>query len=148
MVINASAPLGPITHLVGKAIIQGDLEEAAMLFLAKSSPNEHPASAQARQALWDSRDFKAALENFPSQLRYERAMITHLVEFHRDFAGAFRRLPLKLRMLFVQAYQSVLFNRFLSERIRRGFALNRAEAGDYVLNLSVLACPWPHRKTC
>jgi len=131
----------PITHLVGKAIIQGDLEEAAMLFLAKSSPNEHPASAQARQALWDSRDFKAALENFPSQLRYERAMITHLVEFPRDFAGAFRRLPLKLRMLFVQAYQSVLFNRFLSERIRRGFALNRAEAGDYVLNVERSGLP-------
>ncbi len=39
----------PITHLVGKAIIQGDFEEAAMLFLAKPSLYEHPASRQARQ---------------------------------------------------------------------------------------------------
>jgi tRNA pseudouridine13 synthase len=41
----------PITHLVGKALVQGHFEEAAMLFLAKPSVHEHPASRQARQEL-------------------------------------------------------------------------------------------------
>ena len=49
--------------------------------------------------------------------------------------GAFRKLPLKLRKLFVQAYQSFLFNRFLSERIRRGIPLDEAQIGDYLINL-------------
>jgi tRNA pseudouridine13 synthase len=131
----------PITHLVGKAIVQGNLEEAAMVFIAKPSPHEHPESMQARQELQDSQNFKQALENFPSQLRYERFMLAHLVEVPGDFAGAFRCLPLKLRMLFVQAYQSILFNRFLSERIRRGVPLSKAEAGDYVVNVERSGLP-------
>ena len=68
-------------------------------------------------------------------------MLVHLAESPQDFVGAFRRLPLKLRMLFVQAYQSYLFNRFLSERIRRGFSLTQAEAGDYVVNVERSGLP-------
>jgi tRNA pseudouridine13 synthase len=44
-------------------------------------------------------------------------------------------------MLFVQAYQSYLFNRFLSERIRNGFLLNAAEVGDYVVNVERSGLP-------
>ncbi len=130
-----------ITHLVGKAMVQGDLEEAAMLFLAKPSRHEHPSSRQARKELRAKQDFNQALQDFPVQLRYERLMLAHLVEAPGDFAGAFRRLPLKLRMLFVQAYQSFLFNRFLSERIRGGFSLGRAEVGDYVVNVERSGLP-------
>lgn len=131
----------PITHLVGKAIVQGNLEEAAMLFLAKPSPLEHPESRQARVDLHARRDFKQALRDFPRQLRYERLMLAHLAEAPKDFAGAFRRLPLKLRLLFVQACQSFLFNCFLSERLKRGFSLNRVEAGDYVVNVERSGLP-------
>src|SRR3972149_1748915 len=78
-----------ITHLVGKAIVKGDFEEAAMLFLAKPSVYEHPASRKAREELKASRDFKQALQNFPKQLRFERLMLRHLVEKPDDFVGAF-----------------------------------------------------------
>jgi tRNA pseudouridine13 synthase len=131
----------PITHLVGKALVQGNIEEAAMIFLAKPSPDEHPTSMVARKELQESLDFKRALAAFPSQLRYERLMLAHLAEVPEDFVGAFRCLPLKLRMLFVQAYQSLLFNRFLSERIRRGFSLGNAEAGDFVVNVERSGLP-------
>jgi tRNA pseudouridine13 synthase len=130
-----------ITHLVGKAMVQGDLEEAAMLFLAKPSPDEHPKSRQVRMELQNNQNFKQALQDFPVQLRYERLMLAHLVEEAGDFAGAFRQLPLKLRMLFLQAYQSFLFNRFLSERIKSGFSLSKAEAGDYVVNVERSGLP-------
>lgn len=122
-----------ITHLVGKALVEGKLERAATLFLAKPSRYEHPASREARRELQKTRDFKLALRNFPKQLRYERSMLTHLAERPDDFSGAFRRLPFKLRELFVQAFQSFLFNRFLSERIERGLPLNMASVGDYVV---------------
>jgi len=68
-------------------------------------------------------------------------MLRHLVEKPNDFAGAFMRLPVKLQALFVQACQSYLFNRFLSERIKNGFSLNRAEAGDYVVNVERSGLP-------
>lgn len=131
----------PITHLVGKAIAEGDFEEAAMLFLAKPSTHEHPSSRSARAELQSTQDFKLALQKFPKQLRYERLMLRHLVEKPQDFVGAFRRLPVKLQALFVQAYQSYLFNRFLSERVKNGFSLNRAEVGDFVVNVERSGLP-------
>ena len=131
----------PITHLVGKAIVKGDFEEATMLFLAKPSVNEHPSSRQARKELRSTQDFKQALQNFPKQLRYERLMLSHLVEKPADFVGAFKQLPLKLQMLFVQAVQSYLFNRFLSARIKNGFSLNKAEVGDYLVSVERSGLP-------
>ena len=125
----------PVTHLVGKAILKGDFEEAAMLFLAQPSPYEHPESIQARKELREKRDFKQALRDFPKQLRYERLMLRHLAEEPSDCVGAFERLPVRLQELFVQAYQSFLFNRFLSERLRNGFPLNSAEVGDFVVSV-------------
>jgi len=131
----------PITHLVGKAIIRGDFKEAAMLFLAKSSAHEHPSSRKARQELQETGDFKRALENFPRQLRFERLMLSHLVDNAADFVGAFQRLPIKLQELFIQAYQSYLFNLFLSQRFVQGYALNRAEVGDYVVGVERSGLP-------
>jgi tRNA pseudouridine13 synthase len=130
-----------ITHLVGKAIVKGDFKKAAMLYLAQPSGHEHPSSRQARKELQSKQDFKKALQNFPKQLRYERLMLSHLVEKPENFVGAFKRLPIKLQALFVQAYQSYLFNRFLSERISNGFALNKAEAGDYLVNVERSGIP-------
>ena len=123
----------PITHLVGKALVNGDFEGAAMLFLAKPSDYEHPASRQARQDLQSTGDFKQAQKNFPKQLRFERIMLNYIVDNPGDFVGAFQRLPLKLQALFVQAHQSYLFNRFLSGRIKHGLPLNEAVEGDYVV---------------
>ena len=51
------------------------------------------------------------------------------------------RLPVKLQALFVQAYQSYLFNRFLSERIKNGCSLNKAEVGDYLVNVERSGLP-------
>ncbi len=125
----------PITHLVGKHLVKGYLEKAVLTFLAEPSPHEHPESREARQQLHDTGDFKEALNIFPRFLRYERLMLRHLAKQSGDFLGAFRRLPLKLRRLFVQAYQSFMFNKFLSQRIGRGISLNKAQTGDYAVKL-------------
>jgi tRNA pseudouridine13 synthase len=131
----------PITHLVGKAIIQGDFEQAAMLFLAKPSVYEHPVSRQARQELESTRNFKQAQENFPKQLRFERIMLNYLADNHGDFVGAFQCLPIKLQALFVQAHQSYLFNRFLSERMKHDLPLNEIFEGDYVVGVERSGLP-------
>jgi len=125
----------PITHLVGRFLTQGDLEKATLTFLAQPSVHEHPESREAREQLQDTKNFEEALRCFPRHLGYERLMLGHLAKQPRDFVGAFRKLPLKLRKLFVQAYQSFLFNKFLSERIRRGIPLDEAQIGDYAVNL-------------
>ncbi len=131
----------PITHIVGKALVKGDFEEAAMLFLAKPSLHEHPSSRQTRQELETTKNFKAAKENFPKQLRFERQMLYHLADNPDDFTGAFQRLPLKLQALFVQAHQSYLFNRFLSERVQHDLPLNEAVLGDFVVSVERSGLP-------
>lgn len=131
----------PITHQVGKAIIRNDFKKAAMLFLAKPSPFEHSESRQARERLRETEDFKQALQDFPKHLGYERLMLKHLARMPKDYVGAFRRLPTKLLELFPQAYQSYLFNRFLSGRLACGLALNKAEVGDYVVNVDRSGLP-------
>jgi tRNA pseudouridine13 synthase len=124
-----------ITHQVGKAIVNRDFQKAAMLFLSKPSPHEHPDSRMAREELQSNQDFAQASRNFPKQLRFERLMLRHLVENPTDFTGAFGQLPIKLQALFVQAYQSYLFNCFLSERVLNGFSFDAAEVGDYVVSV-------------
>lgn len=123
----------PITHLVGKAIVEGNLKEAAFIFLASPNEREHSTMIEARKKLGETKDFKEALNDFPAYFKYERLMLRHLSSYSNDFLGAFRELPLKLRSLFVQAFQSFLFNRFLSERIRQGIGLNEVHVGDFVL---------------
>jgi tRNA pseudouridine13 synthase len=62
-------------------------------------------------------------------------MLNHLTKYPKDFIGAFRRLPTKLLQLFVQAYQSYLFNRFLSQRIKLGIPLNEIQTGDQTIGV-------------
>jgi tRNA pseudouridine13 synthase len=131
----------PITHIVGKAISQGKFEDAAMLFLATHSGYEHPASSLARQKLQETKDFKQASETFPNQLRFERLMLLHLAEHPTDFVGAFKKLPPKLQALFVQAHQSYLFNRFISERVKAGLPLGQATVGDFVVGVERSGLP-------
>jgi len=125
----------PNTHQIGKHLTRGDAEKAALVFLAEPSINEHPEAREARQQLQDTMDFQEALNSFPRFLSYERFMLGHLAKYPNDFVGAFRELPRRLRKLFVQAYQSYLFNRFLSERIRRGIPLDEPQIGDYTIKL-------------
>jgi tRNA pseudouridine13 synthase len=50
-------------------------------------------------------------------------------------------LPIKLQALFVQAHQSYLFNRFLSERVKRDLPLNEVFEGDYVVGVERSGLP-------
>jgi len=112
-----------------------------MLFLAYPSIYEHPTSRQARLKLQETKNFKQASETFPKQLRFERLMLLHLADHPNDFVGAFKRLPPKLQALFVQAHQSYLFNRFISERVKAGLPLGEATMGDFVVGVERSGLP-------
>jgi tRNA pseudouridine13 synthase len=50
-------------------------------------------------------------------------------------------LPLKLQALFVQAHQSYLFNRFLSQRLKHDLPLDAAVVGDFVVGVERSGLP-------
>jgi len=131
----------PITHRVGQCLVKEEFREAALIFLSEPSPHEYPRARRARKRLRDTGDFESTLRIFPRRFTYERLMLRHLSRNNRDYLGALRRLPLKLRRLFVQACQSYFFNRFLSERMKRGIPIDRPQIGDYAVDLDEKGLP-------
>lgn len=116
-----------ITALVGKRIVEGDLRGAVMAYLCEER-DDNEAALEARRQLSAKSDFAKALSYFPAHLRYERTLLAHLAAHPSDFAGALRRLPRGLSLMFVHAYQARLFNEVLSKRVKEGRV--DAEAGD------------------
>ena len=122
----------PVTHKVGEALVRGNIEEAAFIYLALPFPDELPRTREARGKLWVNRDIPAAIKEFPEYLHYELAMLNFLAEYPGDYAHSFDVLSVNLKHLFVHAYQSYLFNRILSNRLAAAMPLHRAVEGDVV----------------
>jgi tRNA pseudouridine13 synthase len=131
----------PVTHTVGKRMVNGDFEGAVMAYLGSPAALENEEVRKARSRLDDERDFHAAEDYFPAHLSFERSLIHHIASRPGDWVGALRRFPLNLLMMFVHAYQSLLFNRTLSRRIREGLPLNEPVVGDVILPLDEHARP-------
>lgn len=118
----------PITHEVGRELIKGNLEKAALIFLAK--PHKKERHYAVRKELWETRDFEKAKREFPLSLRYELAMLNQI---HRGAKEAFKALPRRLNTLFVHAYQAHLFNEIVKTRCEQVPA-TVVEPGDVVMN--------------
>ncbi len=131
----------PVTHLVGKAIVEGDFEKAALLYIAEPFPDESEETKEARQFVKETRDFKEGLKTYPLRLGHERAMMNHLIANPDDFAGAFLVLPKNLYRMFVHGYQSYIYNTILCQRIEKGLPLNQAVEGDIVCFKNEIGLP-------
>jgi tRNA pseudouridine13 synthase len=125
----------PITHIVGKHIVHGDFKEAVMTYIANPIDGENSETFKLRKELERSHDYSKALHSYPDQLNFEKAILNKLVVEPEDFVEALKELPRNLLTMFINAYQSYLFNKILSERIRRKIPLNHAIMGDIVLPL-------------
>lgn len=121
-----------ITHVVGKYLTQGDFENAVMTYVANPLPLENPEAFQLRKELAATHDFVAALQKYPRSLNFERMILERLAQDPKDFIKAIQALPKNLLLMFVNAYQSFLFNRMLSQRIMQGLPLDQAVPGDIV----------------
>jgi tRNA pseudouridine13 synthase len=121
----------PVTHEVGLAILRNDWEAAAMAYLGAPTEHEPEDSQAAREYVEDTRDWEGALEEFPQRLRYERTMLHELVD-GGSFRDAVETFPSNLQRLFVNAAQSYVFNRVLSERLERGLPFREPVPGDVV----------------
>jgi len=131
----------PITHVVGRHIVRGEFKEAVDAYAANPIVGEDMEAFEARQELAASGDYGEALKAMPDVMGFEKALLNYLVRRPGDYVGALQELPFNLLMMFVHGYQSYLFNRILSERMRRGFPLNEPLEGDLVLPLDKQGLP-------
>lgn len=107
----------PITHQVGRLILQEEYEEAVWTYIAKPYDQEYKSIRKVREELWETRQVEDMAEKFPKSYRYEKALLYHLTKNEEDYKGAIKRLPEGLQQLFIHAYQSWIFNRVLSNLI-------------------------------
>ncbi|OYT62762.1 MAG: tRNA pseudouridine(13) synthase TruD [Thermofilum sp. ex4484_15] len=121
----------PNTHIIGFYLIKGMFKEAVEELIGKVYPKEREEVKEAREIALGG-NYKEALKLMPRSLRYERIILSHLLKRKNDYLGALRRLPFTVRRLFVEAFQSYLFNRVISLRILKELPLNRALIGDKV----------------
>lgn len=116
------------THLLGRALVRGDVEALIQRLAGMPHPAESPHVRQARE-LFEAGDLEASLRAWPRHMDAERGVVRALLERPQDPGHAVRRLPKRLRRFYVSAYQSFLFNRVLARRIERG-TLGRLLLGD------------------
>jgi len=123
----------PITHIVGKYLLNNEIKEAVMAYIANPIKGEDEECYNARKFLQETMDFEEALKIYPKKLNFERRIIKHLAENKDDWKNALLKLPSNLIRIFIHAYQSYLFNKILSRRIKKGFPINEAIEGDIVV---------------
>jgi tRNA pseudouridine13 synthase len=121
-----------ITHLVGKYIVQGDFENAVMSYVAHPMQGEHESTYALRADLEKTRNYTKAFHAYPESLHFEKALLNKLIQTPSDFRGALLELPKNLLLMFINAYESLLFNKILSERMRRSLPINQAIIGDLI----------------
>lgn len=119
----------PVTHLIGRALVKRRFDEAVELLLTYTTDDEKADIQQARRVL--SEDYlKADLEDLPPLLDLERLVLRSLKAQPNNYIKAIRSLPLRVRRLFLNAYQSYIFNRTLSAAIEEGVDLSLIQRSD------------------
>lgn len=112
-------------HLLGRAILTQNHDEAISYLLGRPSEHDSPAVRNSRE-LFEKDDIKGAYDSMPDRRRDERAVLQQLIRGAKP-AVALRRLPKKLRLFLISALQSHLFNEVLEARIEN---LGQLKKGD------------------
>lgn len=131
------------THQVGIAVLRKDFREALRLVLEagalhgdadeEDAPPAVLATRQAQAAVAEKR-YEDAYRLMPKKGVAERAVLEKMKMpgwSPNDALGPFQNIPRSLRLMYVHAYQSYLWNRLVSERVARFGALSPV-VGDLV----------------
>jgi len=117
------------TYRIGKALVKADFREAVKLLLLEPRVWDDDAAKNARELMSAGR-FDEGLRLLPRGQDVERMAARSLSKRPGDYLGAIRSVPIALRRLYVQALQSYLFNRTVSQGLREGLDISKAVEGD------------------
>ena len=114
------------SDLLGRALVRGDCQEALALHLGRPAPQENDPRIRNARRLFDEGRLLEAEQAFPPRLKGEAAVLRAYRE-HGDPFRALFKIPKRLRLLFLSAYQARMFNRCLEARFD---TLDRLLDGD------------------
>jgi tRNA pseudouridine13 synthase len=119
----------PVTHLIGKAMLQRNFERAIELILSFTSPYDSKENNEIREKLQDSANYAKYLDQIPPQMDIEKIVLKEMID-SGDSQLSIKKIPLSLRRFYIQAYQSYLFNCTLSSSFEGGESLFDCQEGD------------------
>ena len=122
----------PVTPEVGRAVVNGDFEEAVDLYLGMPGERMSPEASNFRKIWRENKDVDSCLEVIPHYLGYEKQILESLKKNPGNWVKAFRALPSSLQLLTVHSFQSLAFNHSLTNRIDEGLNLIEPVIGDIV----------------
>jgi len=103
------------SHLIGRAILRADFEEASRQVIGDPEVISNDRWRLAAEAFRQDR-FERALQEFPPRFHSERRLIQDLMA-GKTWRQAVFGLPRKLLRLYLSAYQSSLFDRVVAMRM-------------------------------
>lgn len=101
---------------IGAAILDGDFKTAMDLMLGRPGPTDTGDVLEARRR-YDAGDYEAAAKAWPYGARDNARACRAMARSKGNHRRAYHAVDNRLKKLFVNAYQSYLFNRVLAERI-------------------------------
>lgn len=104
-------------EFIGRALVRGEFEKALRLALASPSGEDRRARREIRTLMRDRwGDWEGLKKELPKCP--ERSIVDYLAHHPGAYGPAFERLDDDLRILYVSAYQSWIWNRVLADLIR------------------------------
>ena len=126
------------THLVGKALVEGNIKKAVDTYIGNPIEGEFSQIYEARQ-LYDEGKLQESYDLMPKSMRYEKYMLQELLHSNKkgsleekDYIKSIEALPKPLKRMFVNAYESYLFNKIINERSKIG--INKYYPGDIIID--------------
>ncbi len=127
----------PVTHLIGKALLENDVEKALDLILGNPYPTETQRVIEARKS-YEEGDLREALRLFPRNFDVERSLIKGLLR-GMSVSEVLDLIDKWLVRMYVEAYQSYLFNLALSK-----LATQLGDVDVLALKCEVMPLPRPN----
>ncbi len=122
----------PVSHITGKMLLKKKYWDAILTYLTFPSIYDDEKLREAKELI-EENEFEKAISLLPKKgFLFEKKLLRELIK-SRDIKRVIRRLPKFLVNMFLEAYQSYLFNLTLSEYRRRG--------GEYVENDKIVKLP-------
>ena len=103
----------PITHLVGKAIIQKNYQDAVDFLLGYSSKYDSEENNHYRKLISERKSDSEVIDQLPKSMDIEITVLRSLAKSN-DQKTTIREIPLQMRRFYIHAYQSYIFNKTLS----------------------------------
>ncbi|ARD85621.1 tRNA pseudouridine(13) synthase TruD [Ferroplasma acidiphilum] len=113
------------THKIGKLLVQNKYEDAVKTYIYDPEFDREDY----RRTFGETGDAKRAIKEFPEYLTFERSLLGYIIR-ENTYKNAFSVFPRNLSMLFIHAYQSYLFNRILSDRMKYAGSMHKVLEGD------------------